>query len=290
VNVEHKKTNLKNMSPRRLAQFLEELGERPHRARQLGRWIYRHSLGDFSAMTDLPASLRERLSQVATIGRARLMRDQTARDGCRKFLFQFEDGATAETVLIPEGRRRTMCVSTQTGCSLGCRFCATGHAGPGRDLTSGEIVDQIMQAPVPRPTHVVIMGMGEPLLNLGQTLKALRLMTWPYGLGIGPRRVILSTIGIPDGIRDLTAAGLRIGLAISLNAATDDLRRGLMPAADSIADVLAAARLFARSAATRDSGVCALPWRKRHTPTNGVLGRMGTEHTVQDQCHPVQPR
>jgi 23S rRNA (adenine2503-C2)-methyltransferase len=239
------RTNLKNLGPEELEQFFRDRGEAAFRARQVGRWLYRRDVTDFAAMTDLSLALRGALSECATADRAEVLQEQADAEGCRKFLVGYPDGCSVETVYIPEGSRRTLCVSTQTGCALGCLFCATGRAGPGRDLRAGEIVEQVLRVPTPRPSHVVVMGMGEPLLNVKETLAALRLMTWPYGLGIGPRRITVSTIGIPGGIRELAASGLRVGLAVSLNAATDGLRRDLMPAAHPLAQVLRAAREFA---------------------------------------------
>ncbi len=241
------RTNLKDLSPEELELFFQDLGEAPYRARQVGGWMYRRRVIAFGEMTDLSLDLRARLADVAAIEEAALAHDLTADDGCRKFLFRFADGATAEAVFIPDDRRRTMCVSPQTGCALGCRFCATGLAGPGRNLTAGEIVDQVLKAPVPPPTHVVVMGMGEPLLNLEDTIRALRILTWPLGLGIGPRRITISTIGIPDGIRALAAVAPPVGLAISMNAAIDTLRQELMPGAYPLAQTLDAAREFCRA-------------------------------------------
>jgi 23S rRNA (adenine2503-C2)-methyltransferase len=241
------KIRLKDLIPDELEQFFRDLGEAPYRARQLGAWVYRRRATAFPNMTDLSVDLRTRLTEVATIQGPVLARELVAEDGCRKFLFRFADGATAETVFIPDHGRRAVCISPQTGCALGCRFCATGLAGPGRNLTAGEIVDQILTAPVPLPTHVVVMGMGEPLLNLDSTIRALRILTWPHGLGIGPRRITVSTIGIPDGIRALASVTPPVGLAISINAATDELRRELMPSAHPLARTLDAAREFCRT-------------------------------------------
>jgi 23S rRNA (adenine2503-C2)-methyltransferase len=241
------RVNLKDLSPEELEYFFRDLGEAPYRARQLGAWVYRRRVTGFGEMTDLSLDLRARLADVATIEEAALAQELTDDDGCRKFLFRFSDGAYAETVFIPDGGRRAMCISTQTGCALGCRFCATGLAGPGRNLTAGEMGDQVLKAPVAPPTHVVVMGMGEPLLNLESTIRALRILTWPHGLGIGPRRITVSTIGIPDGIRALAAVIPPVGLAISLNAATDTLRRELMPGAHALAQTLDAARDYCRA-------------------------------------------
>ncbi len=241
------KTNLKDLSPDELEQFLRDLGEAPYRARQLARWVYRRRATGFGEMSDLSRDLRARLADVSTIRVATPTGEVVADDGCRKFLFRFIDGATAETVFIPDNGRRTICVSTQTGCALGCRFCATGLAGPGRNLTAGEIVDQVLEAPLALPTHVVVMGMGEPLLNLENTLRAVRILTWPHGLGIGPRRITISTVGIPTGIRALAALTPPVGLAISVNAATDTLRKEIMPGAQPLAQIMGAARDFCRA-------------------------------------------
>ena len=226
------------------------MGEPPYRARQVFEWAWKHLVRDFSAMTNLPVPLRERLSREFVIGAATpgatLM---DAEEGTEKVLLTLRDGEAIETVLMRDDDRRTVCVSTQVGCPIGCAFCATGRMGFRRDLSPGEIALQVLffaaklKAEGQRVTHVVLMGMGEPLLNHDATLKAIRNLNHPWGLNLGARRFTVSTVGIVPGILRLAEEGLQLNLAISLHAPWDDLRAELVPAARKypIADVLAAA-------------------------------------------------
>lgn len=223
-------------------------------------WAWKHLVWDFSAMTNLPASLRERLSREFTIGAATpgaaLM---DAEEGTEKVLLSFRDGEAIETVLMREGNRRTVCVSTQVGCPIGCAFCATGRMGFHRDLSPGEIALQVLfyarklKAEGERVTHVVFMGMGEPLLNYDATLKAIRNLNHPWGLNLGARRFTVSTVGIVPEILRLAGEGLQVNLAISLHAPWDDLRERLVPAARKypIAEILEAAEEYVRATKRR---------------------------------------
>jgi 23S rRNA (adenine2503-C2)-methyltransferase len=225
-----------------LQSLLEDWGEPAYRARQLWEWLYVHLADSFDQMTSLPKSLRERLASETTIGVPEVADTLSSEDGeARKDLLRLADGETVEAVLMRYERRRTACISTQVGCSVGCAFCATGQMGFRRNLTTGEIVAQalhfarILQAEGERLSNVVFMGMGEPLLNYEATLAAVRRLIDPQGLNIGQRHITLSTVGVVPGIERLAGeAGhqggpLQITLAISLHAATDQLRDQLVP-------------------------------------------------------------
>jgi len=227
-----------------LQALLEGWGEPPYRARQLWEWLYVHLASDFGQMTNLPKTLRARLAEETTLGVPQVVATQLSSDGqTRKDLLRLEDGETVEAVLMRYVRRHTACISTQVGCPIGCVFCATGQAGFRRNLTAGEIVAQalhfarLLRAEGERLTNVVLMGMGEPLLNYEASLEAIRRLIDPTGFGLGQRHVTLSTVGIIPGIdrlaRDVTGAHggtpLQITLAISLHAATDELRDRLVP-------------------------------------------------------------
>ena len=240
-----------------LGALLAGWGEPRYRADQVWGWLYRRLATDPAQMTNLPGSLRQRLSAEAVIDPLRLIHEQRSTDGQTiKWLFRLYDGLTIETVLMlyaeaggSGGDRRTVCISTQAGCGMGCVFCATGQAGLARNLSSGEIVAQALFAarwlaapPQPdlegleRPsrslralTNVVVMGMGEPLANYDRTWQALRTITDAEGFGLGARHITLSTVGLVPGIRQMATEGLQVNLAVSLHAANDDLRTSLAP-------------------------------------------------------------
>ena len=219
-----------------LQSLLAGWGEPAYRARQLWEWLYVHLATDFDAMTNLPRSLRERLAAEATVGVPESVDTMRSSDGeTRKDLLRLEDGETVETVLMCYQERRTTCISTQVGCSIGCVFCATGQMGFRRNLTSGEIVAQvlhfarILRDEGERLTNVVLMGMGEPFLNYEASLDAIRRLTDPQALNLGQRHITLSTVGVVPGIKRMAGEGLQITLAISLHAATDSLRDQLVP-------------------------------------------------------------
>ncbi len=237
------------MTPGELQAEIEGLGEPAYRARQVARWVWGRGAGDFAGMTDLPQPLRGRLAERLAIRTGRVAGRRTSADGVTKLLIEWPDGHRVECVHIPEGRRRTACLSVQVGCAMGCRFCASGLGGLARDLTCGEIVEQVFHLAAEsgeRITHVVVMGMGEPLANYQATVAAVRAMVDPARLGISARRVTLSTVGLPRQIRRLAGEDLPITLAISLHAPNDALRRQLVPAASAatIAQVLSAAGEF----------------------------------------------
>ncbi len=217
----------------RLEAFFETLGERPFRARQVMHWVYKRGVTEFGAMTDLSAALRRRLDAAATLELPRVVREQVSRDGTVKLLVELSDGERVETVLMPEGDRVTQCVSTQVGCAMGCAFCRTGTLGLRRHLTAGEIVGQVVvgqrrAGPGLRVSNVVFMGMGEPLHNLDNVVRAFRILSSDHGLNITRRRLTVSTAGLADRIRRLPADMLG-SLAVSLNATTDEVRDRIMP-------------------------------------------------------------
>lgn len=222
------------MSSHELEEWLSQRREPPYRARQIQQWLFQKRVTSFSEMTNLSGRLREALEEEFTISRLKILHSPHSQDGTVKFLFGLADGLALESVLIPEAERLTLCVSTQVGCGLGCTFCATGTMGLQRSLRASEILDQILEAsrtldPGRRITHVVLMGMGEPLANYSQTMKALEVMTDAgTGLGLSPRRVTLSTVGLIPQIKKLMEE-TRVNLAISLHAATEDVRSQLLP-------------------------------------------------------------
>jgi 23S rRNA (adenine2503-C2)-methyltransferase len=244
-----------------LAQIVRELGEpertAPLRARQLWHWLYRRGMTDLAAMTTLPAGLRERLAERYRIDRPLVVDEQASADGTRKWLLRFADGREVETVYIPEPDRGAVCISTQVGCSLTCSFCHTGTMPLARNLRAGEIVSQVMivrdalgEWPTPdgprRLSHIVVMGMGEPLLNYAGTAAALRIAMDADGLAFARRKITLSTSGVVPKI-DACSRDLGVGLAVSLHAVQDDLRDRLVPLNRkwNIAQLLEACRDYA---------------------------------------------
>jgi 23S rRNA (adenine2503-C2)-methyltransferase len=225
--------SLKDFTPADLEHWVKEAGQPAFRARQLLKWVYSQNVEDFQAMTDLSKDFRAWLGQNARIPcviREKVLTDQ---DGTRKLLFRLQDEERIESVLIAEGRRLTLCVSSQVGCALGCRFCLTGEKGFRRNLTAGEIVDQICAArreldPQERLTNLVFMGMGEPLANLKEVVKALAIIISDQGLNFSTRRVTLSTVGLVPEMLHVSRL-LPIKLAISLHAADNETRSLLMP-------------------------------------------------------------
>lgn len=213
-----------------LSSLCGQLGQSSFRGKQIAEWLYHKGARDFASMTNLPAALRDQLTQTAAISRSKVVTESKDRDGTTKYLLQLQDGETIESVLLPYSERTSVCASTQVGCPAGCLFCATGQSGFVRNLTAGEIVDQVLTLQEnggQRVTHVVFMGMGEPLLNFDNVIKALHLLN--DEVGIGMRRMTISTVGIVPGIIKLKELDLQITLAISLHAPDDALRRQLIP-------------------------------------------------------------
>ena len=231
------KTNLLNLDRLAMQEFFVGIGEKPFRASQVIQWIHRYGVNDFDAMTNLSKPLRARLRELADIRWPEIMQDQTAADGTRKWLLRLNDANAIETVFIPEEDRGTLCVSSQVGCTLNCSFCATGHQGFNRSLTVAEIISQLLVANRdlgrdPKGdriiTNVVLMGMGEPLLNFDNVLPAMRLMLDDYAYGLSRRRVTLSTAGVVPMLERLRAE-CPVSLAVSLHAPNDALRDQLVP-------------------------------------------------------------
>lgn len=227
------KTDIKALSFSEIEEFITGLGEPRFRARQVIDWLFVKGVTSFAAMSNLPLGLRAELDACAFISFPEIVTRQESSDGLtRKYLFRLRDGETVETVFMRRLWGRTVCVSTQVGCRMGCRFCASGLGGLVRNLTAGEIYDQILftQKDVKeRISHVVLMGMGEPFDNLASTLCFLQNVTHPAGLGIGARRITVSTCGVVPGIRALARLGREFGLAISLHAPNNALRNQLVP-------------------------------------------------------------
>ncbi|MBE0577488.1 MAG: 23S rRNA (adenine(2503)-C(2))-methyltransferase RlmN [Desulfuromonadales bacterium] len=222
--------DLKNLSPDALVDFLEGMGKEKFRADQILRWIYLRGVTDFSEMTDLAKSFREEISQRAIISFFTPETIEISSDGTRKFLFRLCDKRSVETVLIPmEGGRNTLCISTQVGCAMQCSFCLTGTFGLERNLTASEIVNQVCAVRKDYSVdNIVLMGMGEPLHNLENVVSALKILYASKGFDYGPRRVTLSTSGLVPEMLEL-GQRIKVNLAISLNATTDEVRDELMP-------------------------------------------------------------
>ena len=221
-----------------LAAYCEQLGEKRFRATQLFRWIHQRGASDFDQMTDLAKSLREKLKRCAHISGLNVSAQQESQDGTIKWLFDVGGGNAVEAVFIPEDDRGTLCVSSQAGCAVGCRFCSTGHQGFSRNLTTGEIIAQLWFAEHYLRQHlgrservisnVVMMGMGEPLQNYSALVPALRVMLDDHGYGLSRRRVTVSTSGVVP-MMDRLAQDCPVALAVSLHAPNDALREHLVP-------------------------------------------------------------
>jgi 23S rRNA (adenine2503-C2)-methyltransferase len=232
------------------AELLAAEGQPPYRALQLFRWVQARGAADYDAMSDLPRRLRDALAARHPVRASRVAARHDSDDGTTKLLVAMHDGERVECVLIPENDRLTACISSQVGCGVGCIFCASGADGVVRNLDAGEIVEQIhhlRDVAGARPTNVVFMGMGEPLHNTAEVVRALALLQDPEGLDFGGRRITVSTSGPSRGFEEFLAAGVRVKLALSLHAATDGLRRTLVPrgGTGTVADLDAmAARWF----------------------------------------------
>jgi 23S rRNA (adenine2503-C2)-methyltransferase len=240
--------NLIGMHVSDLEALATDLGASRYRGRQLATWLYRNGVLDLDAMTDLPKDFRAALAQRAIASLPDLELATPSQDGSRKLVFALADGARVSSVVMPDDDRVTLCLSTQVGCGYACAFCLTGTMGLTRNLTTAEIIGQFLQAKKlvnaegahaegmqeqassSRITNVVFMGMGEPLANYAALVQALRIMTdAKYGLGFSPRRITVSTVGLVSGIEKLGREGLGVNLAISLHAASDEIRSRLMP-------------------------------------------------------------
>lgn len=242
-------TDLKAMDRDQLGRFCKELGLQSYRADQLFQWLYQKGASDFSEMTNLSKELRTRLNEIAQVSRIRINKQVTSKDGTIKFLFDLDDEGDnkIEAVLIPDfdadetPKRLTVCVSSQVGCMFGCSFCATGKMGFFRNLTAGEIVDQvhiinqIAETQYGKGiTNIVYMGMGEPLHNYRAVTASVSILTDELGLGLSPKRITVSTVGLTKQIRQIADEMHSFRLAISLHAATDEKRNQIMPINESL--------------------------------------------------------
>ena len=248
------KPNLLDYDAAQLTGFFAEIGEKPFRAKQLLRWMHQYGEADFSKMSDLAKPLREKLAAIATIAAPPVVSDTTAADGTRKWLIDVGTGNAVETVFIPETNRGTLCVSSQAGCALDCKFCSTGKQGFNRNLSTAEIIGQLWIAnkalgAEPKGermvSNVVMMGMGEPLANFDSVVAAMRLMLDDNAYGLSRRRVTLSTSGIVPAI-DRLGEACPVALAVSLHAPNDALRDALVPINRKypLAELLAACRRY----------------------------------------------
>ena len=252
--------NLLDLLPAELESLVESLGAPRYRGRQIAGWMYQKGVTAIEAMSNLPRDLRLGLAECSFVGLPEIERCTPSQDGSQKFVFRFPDGARVQSVLMPDDDRLTLCVSTQVGCGFGCAFCYTGTMGLERNLTAGEIVGQVLGvrdtlATGQRLTHVVYMGMGEPLANYAATVKSLRILIDPRGFGLSPRRITVSTVGLVGAIERLAGENLRVNLAISLHATSNEARDRIMPVNKGFAieELLAACRRFP------------LPFRQRMT-------------------------
>ncbi len=233
------KASIFDLTNETLAQRLSELQQPSYRAKQILEWLYVHGVDSYDDMTNLSKPLRTTLTKELPIFNSEIVAEQESQDGTIKLLLRWPDGATSECVLIPDGDRRTACISSQVGCPVGCVFCASGLAGLQRQLTAGEIIEQAMRVRQlcdsdTRLSNVVFMGLGEPLANYEATVQALRTINADWGLNIGARKITVSTVGLPSQIKRLADERLQITLALSLHAPTDELRQEIIPWADRV--------------------------------------------------------
>jgi 23S rRNA (adenine2503-C2)-methyltransferase len=256
--VDNGKIEIKSLLFDELREKVRELGEPGYRAQQITDWLYQKRAQSFNDMTDLSRGLRAQLDETFSFGRVDIVRVLGSRDTTRKFLFRLADANLIESVLIPaspalygaKSDRRTICISTQVGCAYGCKFCASGLEGFTRNLGANEIVDQIIaveRASGQKIDNIVFMGMGEPLANFEQLMRAIRIINSPWGLGIGARHITVSTSGLAPQIRQLANEPLQSRLAISLHGATDEVRNQIMPINRryNVADLLSACDYYA---------------------------------------------
>lgn len=225
--------NIKDCSYEELERLVIGLDEKPFRARQIAVWLFNKNVSDIDCMTDLSKSFRKRLKDTVFLSKIDLVTTECADDGSKRFLFSLNDGNRIESVIIKDGKRITLCISTQVGCKMGCTFCNTGRIGFIRDLDTSEILDQIFYQKIDdyetRITNIVFMGMGEPLDNYDNLIKAVKWIIAPIGLKIPARRVTISTCGLIPRIEQLGRSGIKVNIAVSLNAVINEVRTRLMP-------------------------------------------------------------
>jgi 23S rRNA (adenine2503-C2)-methyltransferase len=269
------KPGLKSLTQDEIARLLIKQGHPAYRSQQVVRWAYERAAESFDAMSNLSLELRQWLAVEFDLWTVKELREQHSTDTTEKFLWQLRDGQLVETVLIPatpgltsRADRHTVCVSTQVGCAYGCKFCASGLNGFRRNLTTGEIVDQVLaivrmgrttgirvgvEPPKPDPEfrvqNIVVMGMGEPLANYDNLVKALKIINAPWGLNIGSRKITVSTCGLPAQIKKLATEPLQIRLAVSLHGTTDKVREQIMPVnrAHTVGELMEACEYYAKT-------------------------------------------
>lgn len=253
----NKQINLLDLDRQSMEAYFTNMGEKPFRAGQVLKWIYQYGITDFSEMTTLSKSLRKKLSNIAIIELPEIISDQISKDGTRKWLLKLDTKNSIETVYIPEKDRGTLCVSSQVGCAIDCTFCSTGKQGFNRNLSCGEIIGQLLIANRSLGVYehknrtisnIVMMGMGEPMLNYDNVISAMSLMTEDNAFGLSRKRVTLSTSGLVPAI-DKLAKSSNVSLAISLHAANDELRNKLVPINKSypLAELMAACKRYAKT-------------------------------------------
>lgn len=252
------KYQLKGLTVAELREYFESIGESKFRGEQIFNWMYNHLSTDFDAMLNLPKSLREKLSNNCSLKTLDVVTVQdSSSTGTKKYLFKTEDQKNIESVVIPEKERSTLCISTQVGCPLDCKFCATGLMGYKRNLTTGEIVDQYFLAAKENGkksiTNIVYMGMGEPLLNFNNTLKSLQIFTTELNTAISRNRITVSTSGIPHKIKELADNEIRVKLALSLHSCFEKERSLIMPINEkySLAENIEAIKYYIKKTKTR---------------------------------------
>lgn len=280
----NKKNNLYDLDFAQLTKFLVELGQPTYRAKQIWQWLYQKYAADFAEMSNLPKSLREKLAANATLNIGPIIAEQLSSDDqTKKVLFQLADGQQIETVLMRYEKRRTLCISTQAGCAMGCVFCATGQMGFFRHLSVGEIVAQVMHfarelaAEGEHVTNIVVMGMGEPLHNYENTLTAVDRLTDSTGFNLGARKITISTVGLVPAIRRYADEQRQTPLAVSLHAATDVERDKLIPVNRKwpIADIIEACHYYVGKTGRRITFEWALIAHENDTPEQAqALGRL----------------
>ena len=295
------KTDIKSQTLEELKNTVLELGEKPFRAKQLYEWMHVKLADDFDEMTNLSKDMRKKLADTCTIEGARIIKKQVSSDGTAKFLMRLSDGNTVESVLMKYKHGNSVCISTQVGCRMGCRFCASTVGGLIRSLKTSEMLDQIYEiqrSTGERVSNVILMGIGEPLDNYDNVVKFIRMLSDDKGLNISQRNITLSTCGLVDKLKKLVDEKLTITIAISLHAPNDELRREMMPIANrySIEKIIDACRYYVDKTGRRitfeysmvegknDSRECAmqlvnlvkgLNCHINLIPLNPVEGRMG---------------
>ncbi len=276
--------SLYDLSMAELAAAMQQMGQPAYRAKQVWSWLYQRNVGDINEMTNLPQDLRRRLAATYTLSTAEIVTSQRSQDGrTTKVLFRLPDSQLIETVLMEYEKRRTLCISTQAGCAMGCVFCATGQMGFFRNLSQGEIVSQVLHFArilAERDEHVtniVFMGMGEPLHNYDQSMAAVDVLTDPQGFNMGARKITISTVGLVPAIRRFADEKRQIGLAVSLHAATDEERNSLIPVARRwpIAELMDACRYYIAETGRRLTFEWALIEGENDTPEQAqALGHL----------------